>query len=210
MTAGAGRGVPPRRRAVEHALDQAIIVEIAAAGRVVSGTEVEEKKIPLGPCVAPRLVGHQAVNERLEALGRLAVPDVDHAAVVDLGPAVAVGIGISVEPATHREREVSAGVLQPPVVLPKALPLGAHLEAVPVGPEAAEELGPLRPTGPVERGELQSAAIGPRSAEIARDRHAVSHRGSGVVGTPPAALPRPRRVRASSRRPRARSPPAQT
>lgn len=184
MTAGAGRGCLLGAAQIEHALDQAVIVEVAAAGRVVSGTEVEEE-IPLGPCVAPRLVGHQAVNERLEALGRLAVPDVDHTAIVDLDPALAIGIGISVEPATHREREVSAGMLQPPVVLPKALPLGAHLEAVPVGPEAAEELGPLRPTGPVERGELRVGGDRPEVGPVARDRHAVVDRGSGVVGTLP-------------------------
>ena len=109
------RGVG-RAAKIEHAFDEAIVVEVAAAGIVVAGAEVEQK-IAVGLVVAPSFVRHQSEHERAQPGLRLAVAYVDHAAVVELLAAAAVRIPPAVESARDGERETPAGVEQAAIVL---------------------------------------------------------------------------------------------
>ena len=126
---------------IEHALDQPIVVQVAATVRVVATAEVQEQ-IAFRSVVAPGLVGHGAEDERPEPLGGLALANVDDPTVVHFNTAGPKRVLGSVEPAAHGEGKVGAGKQQAAIVLPQPLTLGTEIEVVPIGPEAMEKGSP--------------------------------------------------------------------
>jgi hypothetical protein len=147
---------------VEHALDEAIVVQVAAAAVVVAGAEVEQE-IAVGPAYH-RSIGHEAEHERPKPRRGLAVADVDDAPVVELLAAGPVGVAGAVEAAGDGKREVPPGVQQPAVVLAEPLALLAQLGMVAIGPEAPEECRPVDAAGRVEAGEVGVRGDRARSA----------------------------------------------
>src|SRR6185503_10211484 len=102
---------------VEHTLDQAIIVQVAAAVAIVPAAEVKQE-ISLGPDVVPGFVRHGPEHERAEPLGRLSLADINDTAVVHLQVSRAVRIPVAVEPAADTEGKMKPGEENSPVVLP--------------------------------------------------------------------------------------------
>src|SRR6185437_13050825 len=81
---------------------------------------------------------------------RLAVPDIDDPAVVEVPAAGAVALDDIVVAIERGELEILAGVEQAAIVLPEPLAVGPEIRAVAVRPESLQIGHPLRAGGAVE------------------------------------------------------------
>src|ERR671927_673928 len=102
-----------------------------------------EEEVPVRAAVAPGFVGLQSGSGVAGPAGRLPMPQVNDAPVIEVpmtGPGVLKGV---VGALAGGQLEGFPDVEEPAVVFPQPLPIRSQLETVALAPEPAEEVSPV-------------------------------------------------------------------